>query len=98
MGDLSIEFDPRAERDVISAVQWYDQQQHGLGDRFAEKLDDLLERIVSQPRSYRRIASGVRRGLLRQFPYAVYYELTNSSVRVVAVLHTSRRPNFWKDR
>lgn len=98
MTERSINLDPRAERDVAAAVEWYDQHNRELGDHFVEKLDELLQRITEHPRVYRGIENEVRRGLMKQFPYAVYYQFDDVTVRVLAVLHTSRRPDYWKNR
>ena len=98
MTERAIEFDPRAERDVSAAVEWYDHHHRELGDQFVEKLDALLQQIAEYPRSYRPLESDVRRAILKQFPYAIYYQFTDAAIRVIAVLHTSRRPDYWKDR
>ena len=37
-----------------------------------------------------------RRGLVRRFPYAVFYEYT--TVTVYGIFHTSRNPDKWRQR
>jgi hypothetical protein len=39
-----------------------------------------------------------RRGLVRRFPYAVFYEFDGKTVSVYCVFHTSRDPNKWRQR
>lgn len=39
-----------------------------------------------------------RRGLVRRFPYAVFYEYSSETVTVFAVLHTSLDPDKWRKR
>jgi plasmid stabilization system protein ParE len=39
-----------------------------------------------------------RRGLVRRFPYAVFYEYADNKVIVYCVFHTSRDPNKWRER
>jgi hypothetical protein len=39
-----------------------------------------------------------RRGLVRRFPYAVFYEYTNDAMTVYCVFHTSRDPEKWRQR
>jgi plasmid stabilization system protein ParE len=39
-----------------------------------------------------------RRGLVRRFPYAVFYEHTEQRVVVYAILHTARDPLRWGER
>jgi hypothetical protein len=35
---------------------------------------------------------------VNRFPYNVVYRIRDDDIYVVAVAHTSRRPNYWKDR
>jgi plasmid stabilization system protein ParE len=39
-----------------------------------------------------------RRGLVRRFPYAVFYEHVRDAVMVYGVFHTSRDPQKWRER
>ena len=39
-----------------------------------------------------------RFAILRRFPYSVVYHLENEEPFVVAVAHSSRAPNYWRDR
>jgi len=36
--------------------------------------------------------------LIRRFPYAVFYELSEATVTIYAVFHTSRDPSKWRQR
>ncbi len=90
--------DPRAEKDVEAAVDWYDQHASGVGDRFIESLDSVLDTIAEYPEMYPKTEGNIRRALLKRFPYVVYYSFVGHVIRVIAILHTSRRPDYWKDR
>jgi len=39
-----------------------------------------------------------RRGLVRRFPYAVFYEYSKRTVFIYGILHTSRDPKKWRER
>jgi plasmid stabilization system protein ParE len=43
-------------------------------------------------------SSGIRRALLRRFPYAVYFAVERDVVVILAVLHVSRDPAEWQRR
>jgi plasmid stabilization system protein ParE len=87
-----------ARLDIEEAVLWYEDQRAGLGDRLATELNDLLIRIERFPLQFPDLGDGVRRGLLHQFPYAVYFLLEEDAVIVLAVLHQRRDPEAWKRR
>ena len=98
MTETPIEFDRRAENDVTAAVTWYDQHGSNVGDGFIERLEEVIERFSVHPRLYPQIEGEIRRALMPQYPYAIYYREDKKAIRVIAVLHTSRRPDYWKDR
>ena len=39
-----------------------------------------------------------RRGLVRRFPYAVFYEHAEGTVTIYGVFHASRDPDKWRQR
>ena len=50
------------------------------------------------PLGYQDLEDGIRRALLRQFPYGVYFAVDGDAVVVLTVLHTSRDPAEWQRR
>lgn len=42
--------------------------------------------------------SGVRRYVMRRFPFLVVYRVLDEKVQVIAVAHGRRRPEYWKPR
>ena len=87
---------PEAERDIADAASWYEIRRAGLGRRFLGELDHLFTRILVGPQHFPEIGEDVRRGLLRRFPYAVYFIDRGQSLTVLAVLHLRRHPETWK--
>ena len=47
---------------------------------------------------YGVVHENYRRGLVRRFPYAVFYEHKESTVIVYGVFHTARDPAKWRQR
>jgi toxin ParE1/3/4 len=47
---------------------------------------------------WRVIEEDVRRCLTRVFPYAVLYTIETDFILIVAVMHCSREPGYWKSR
>ncbi len=64
---------PEAERDIADTALWYEVRRPGLGGRFLVELDHLFARVLEGPQHFPEIGEDVRRGLLRRFPYAVYF-------------------------
>lgn len=90
--------EPRTDLDVAATFDWYENEAAGLGQEFLEELRATYDRIADGPLAYRELRSGIRRGLLRRFPYAVYFAVEGDVVVVLAVLHVGRNPQEWQRR
>jgi plasmid stabilization system protein ParE len=90
--------DPRADLDVVSTFDWYEREQVGLGDQFLAELRGAYDRVADGPLKYPTVRPGVRRALIRRFPYAVYFSVEAQTIFVLAVLHASRDPAEWQRR
>lgn len=44
------------------------------------------------------IESEVRRGLMRRFPYGIYFITDTTHIEIIAVLHLHRKTTTWKSR
>ncbi len=89
---------PEAELDVESSAVWYERQQPGLGSRFVDGLNEVFARITETPLQFPQLDKGVRRALLRRFPYGIYFVPEPHRLVVLAVLHLRRHPDTWKRR
>ncbi len=89
---------PGAEHDVRKAFSWYKKQRPGLGRELVVELDAVYERLSENPYLYAEIRNGVRRAIVRRFPYAVFYLIAEAEVRVLAVIDMARNPAVWERR
>jgi plasmid stabilization system protein ParE len=90
--------DPAAQQDVLDASLWYEDQRPGLGAEFLDAVENIVHRIADAPLQFPVVYRDQRRGLTRRFPYGIYFEVSEYTVRVRAVLHLSRRPDLWRRR
>ena len=90
--------EPSVDLDVEAAYEWYENERAGLGIEFLDELRATYNRIADGPLKYQELRGGIRRALLRHFPYAVYFAIDGDIVVVVAVLHASRDPAKWQRR
>jgi plasmid stabilization system protein ParE len=89
---------PEAEQDIAGAYAWYEEQRLGLGEEFLSCVDACMEAIRRTPEIHAVVYENYRRGLVRRFPYAVFYEYARETVTVYGVFHTSRDPGKWLRR
>jgi len=90
--------EPEADADIEAVFAWYEREEPGLGLEFLDELRAAYGRIVDGPLKYRDLRAGIRRALLRRFPYVVYFVVEESTIVVLAVLHAQRDPATWQRR
>ena len=89
---------PEAEQDVDEAYAWYEKRRTGLGEEFLGCVDACIRAICRTPKMHAKIHENYRRGVVRRFPYTVFYEYESNTVTVYCVFHTSQNPDKWKER
>ena len=66
----------------------------GLRGTRSESFDQL----IADPERRTPIDYGVRYWPVQRFPYVVFYDLTESEVLILGVMHTSQEPEKWLSR
>jgi toxin ParE1/3/4 len=89
---------PEAEQDLAQAYAWYEGRRIGLGEDFLSCVDACIEAIRRTPEMHALVHESYRRGLVRRFPYAVFYEYVEDTVTVYGVFHPARDPDKWRQR
>jgi toxin ParE1/3/4 len=83
---------PEAVADLRATQKYYEEAQAGLSRRFLASLDELFVRLRTFPRSASPVASydDVRRAVVREFPFVVFYRLGAGQIDVLRVPHAAR--------
>ena len=89
---------PDVERDVSEAYNWYNERRIGLGEEFLTCVDACIQSICRNPEMHPIVYDNCRRGLVRRFPYSVFYEHYGDTVTVFAVFHNAQNPQKWRRR
>lgn len=85
--------------EITEAGAYYRRISKGLAQEFKQRLAAALEDIRRNPETWSKLDEKYRRKLMKQFPYGVIYHLPEPScVEVVAVMHFSREPDYWRGR
>jgi len=91
-------FHEKAEAEVRTAARWYEQRQPGLGMDFREEVEAAVSTILRSPEAFGFVTEGIRQHLVHRFPFSIVYRPEGDLVYVIAVAHSSRDPDYWKDR
>ncbi len=95
---MNVNFLSVAEREYFEAIEYYNQEQPGLGFEFAAEVDSVIQRILEHPEAWAPISPRIRRCRVSRFPYGILYHYKEEEIVVVGVMHMRRHPNSWKDR
>jgi len=89
---------PRALVELAEARQRYALAGHAAG--FLAEVDTVFEAIRAMPLRFPVIDRDVHRALLRRYPFAVFFRIRSTQVRVVilAVLPQRGDPAKWPSR
>jgi plasmid stabilization system protein ParE len=95
---LPILLRPEAATEISEAWEWYEARRAGLGAEFVTCVEAAIARAARLPEENPPTYGEVRRALLRRFPYAVFYQVENGALLVLAVAHARRSPGYWLNR
>ncbi len=95
---MTYSFDPQAEAEYLNSVGFYLNRSVHVGEKFVREVEVAIHRILENPRAWPEIDPGVRRYLVQQFTFAIFYAIRQHDILILAVAHTSRRPGYWQNR
>ena len=95
---MRYEFHPEALAEFEEAARFYAECQDGLEARFIASVESAIRRILQAPNRWRVFEDDLRRCLTPVFPYAVLYTIEPDYILIIAVMHCSREPDYWRHR
>lgn len=95
---MKIEFLPEADEEFREAARYYESEAAGVGVAFILAVHQAAAEVADAPLSAQLIRSGIRRKVLRHFPYNLFYAVEADTVVIVSVAHQRRRPTYWYSR
>ena len=95
---MRLTYHPEAEAEFIEAAQFYEERLPGLGRQFIAAIENAGAMIRRSPERSRIVEADIRRYLVSRFPFAIYYRVTEHELRILAVKHHRRHPDYWRQR
>ncbi len=91
--------DPRALLDIQEAIDYYEDQEPGLGERFESALNQSILMLEQTPFFQVRY-DNIHCLPLKKYPYMIHFSIDENKqqITVRAVFNTARDPKIWKDR
>lgn len=95
---LTLSFNEQARSEIQEAAHYYGLESPNLRVAFLDAVDVALAELLEHPQSAQVLRGTIRRKLIRRFPYSILYTLRPGEIRILAVMHQSRRPFYWWGR
>jgi plasmid stabilization system protein ParE len=83
-----------AARELTTVSAEYESKAPHLGSLFIDEFEDVVSRLGRFPLCGTAFGERFRRTILRRFPYLVVYAISGDVLRIVAIMHQHRGPDF----
>lgn len=80
--------------EFLAEVLHYEDEQPGLGDRFATAVEEAALRASEFPNAGSPAIANTRRVFLRGFPFSLVYRADPEGIVILAVAHHAREPGY----
>ncbi|REL37584.1 hypothetical protein DYD21_07285 [Rhodohalobacter sp. SW132] len=96
---FSIKIEPEARRDIQEGIDWYNEQQAGLGREFHSAVKFHFKKLQANP-FYQVRYEKVHCLPLKNFPYMIHFTINEIERHVIihGVFNTFRDPGIWRER
>lgn len=95
---MQIRLTRSAEEDLLRGMEFYEAQQNSLGTYFLDSLYADIDSLILYAGIHAKPMGRFHRALSKRFPFAIYYEVTNDVIAVVAILDCRQNPETIRDR
>jgi plasmid stabilization system protein ParE len=94
----NITFHEDACAELAEVSHYYEDRVSGLGFAFTDDVEKGLKAVSDNPESCEQVSKDLRRKVLHRFPYSLIYAVERDRIRILAVAHHKRRPEYWRYR
>jgi len=94
---VKIEILDEAEKDIATAVFFYESQSEGLGKYFLDSIFSDIESLHIYA-GIHIVISDYYRLLSKRFPFSIYYKMKNKTIFIYAVLDCRKNTSWIHDK
>ncbi len=70
---MRLKLSPFALTDLKDSIEYYNQQQEGLGNDFADKINAAFERIKDNPKQFPKAYKVMRKAQVERFSFNIFF-------------------------
>ena len=95
---MMVTYHPAVQREVNRILRHYDGISSRLADEFWDELMSRIAAAAKHPEHFHFSTIELRRVNLRKFPYHFLFRALPGSIRITAVRHNKRHPDYAIER
>lgn len=87
-----------AQQELDEAIKYHNAKIPGLGDDLFNEIVSAAQKLCEFPELWPKVRKGIRRCRLKRFPFSLVYRADSDEIVIIAVMHSRRRPTYWRSR
>ncbi|MCP4135331.1 MAG: type II toxin-antitoxin system RelE/ParE family toxin [bacterium] len=95
---MKVEINELAAIEFDDAIDWYEMQSKGLGDRFKKHVLKQVNKIKKNPTWFLIEEEQIYKAFIPKFPYKILYTVEEKKIIIWAIAHLHRKPWYWQNR
>jgi len=89
---------PATKQALAEALDWYKTRSPKAANAFRVEVLAAFNLVAEDSYKWAIWDAPMRRYVLKQYPYTVYFSASSMAVRILAAGHHRRRANYWVNR
>ena len=94
----SLTFLALAQNELDDIYESLEYKKKNEGHKFVEEIEKMLNLIKNYPRAWEKSTSNTQKCFLKGFPYAIIYQYTDNTIKVVAIMNLRKKPIHWASK
>lgn len=95
---MQVKIHELAVKEFADAIEWYELQSDGLGERFKKAVINQIEKIKIHPGWYLIENDEIYKAYVPKFPFKILFTYNNDLIIIWAIAHMHRKPWYWQNR
>ncbi len=87
-----------AKNEFDEAIEWYELQSQGLGERFKNSVIQQIEKVKKNPTWFVHEQDNIYKAYIPKFPYKIIFSIEKDNINIWAIAHLHRKPQYWQYR
>jgi hypothetical protein len=96
---MQVKIHELAAKEFDDAIEWYELQSNGLGNRFKNAVVKQIAKIKVHPKWYLIEDGSIYKAYVPKFPFKILYTYDDdNTITIWAIAHMHRKPWYWQNR